>query len=147
MPRKGTSMKLNRQIVGNTGLYLTCYYLSLLGWNAMPTARNARGIDIVAYSLDGKRYIGIQVKSLSDNTNVPLGKSVDNIIGDFLVIITQVTSSKPTAFILTPEEIKKIIKSFKNKKGNVSHWLQPEEYNKEEFRNAWKKIGRGDSTA
>ena len=34
------------QITGNIGLYYTCYQLSRLGWNVMPTSRNARGIDI-----------------------------------------------------------------------------------------------------
>jgi len=40
------------QITGNIGLYYTCYRLSRLGWNVMPTSRNARGIDIIAYSTD-----------------------------------------------------------------------------------------------
>ena len=57
----------------------------------MPTARNARGIDIVAYSRDGKKYIGIQVKSLSKRAPVPLGKSLDKIMGDFWVIINKAT--------------------------------------------------------
>jgi hypothetical protein len=36
-------MALEPQIIGNAGLYYWCYRLSLLGWNVMPTARNARG--------------------------------------------------------------------------------------------------------
>ncbi len=32
------TMKLDSQIVGNAGLYFTCYRLSLLGCNAMPAA-------------------------------------------------------------------------------------------------------------
>ena len=43
-------MSLNLQITGNLGLYDCCYKLSLLGWNVMPTARSARGVDIIAYS-------------------------------------------------------------------------------------------------
>ena len=66
-------MKLDTQIVRNVGLYFVCYRLSLLGWNVMPTARNARGIDIVAYSTDERRYLELQVKSLSKLTPVPLG--------------------------------------------------------------------------
>ena len=31
----------------------------------MPTARNARGIDIIAYNKNGTRFIGVQVKALS----------------------------------------------------------------------------------
>ncbi len=29
------------QVVGNVGLFYVCYKLSRLGWNVMPTARNA----------------------------------------------------------------------------------------------------------
>ncbi len=98
-------MKLSAQIVGNTGLYFVCYKLSLLGWNTMPTARNARGIDVVVYNRDAERYLGIQVKSLSKLAPVPLGTSLDNLMGDFCVIVNRIIS-EPTAFILTPREIK-----------------------------------------
>lgn len=37
----------NQQTVGNIGLFYVCYRLSRLGWNVMPTSRNARGVDIV----------------------------------------------------------------------------------------------------
>jgi hypothetical protein len=56
-------VKLDPQITGNVGLYYSCYRLSLLGWNVMPTARNARGVDIIAYDSIASRFIGIQVKS------------------------------------------------------------------------------------
>ncbi len=137
-------MKLDAQVVGNAGLYLTCYYLSLLGWNAMPTARNARGIDIVVYSRDSKRYLGIQVKSLSKRAPVPLGKSLDNIVGDFWVIINRVIS-EPTFFILTPDEIKERAHCGE-KDGRVSYWLQPKDYELDEFQGAWQRIGRGESS-
>ncbi len=138
-------MKLDAQIVGNAGLYFVCHKLSLLGWSAMPTARNARGIDVVAYSRDGERYLGIQVKSLSKRAPVPLGTSLDNLMGDFWVIINNVIS-EPAAFILTPHEIKK--RAHRGEKdGRISFWLQPKDYEIEEFREAWHRIGRGDGTA
>jgi hypothetical protein len=40
----------DNQLVGNIGLYYICYELSRLGWNVLPTSRNARGIDLVIYS-------------------------------------------------------------------------------------------------
>ncbi len=138
-------MKLDAQIVGNAGLYFTCYHLSLLGWNVMPTARNARGIDIVAYSRDGKRYLGMQVKSLSKRAPVPLGTSIDDLMGDFWIIISQVIS-KPAAFILTPDEIKQ--RAHRGEKdGRISYWLQPKDYESDVFRDAWHRIGRGDGAA
>jgi len=135
-------MKLDAQIVGNAGLYYTCFRLSLLGWNVMPTARNARGIDIVAYSRDGKRYLGIQVKSLSKRAPVPLGASIENLMGDWWVIINKL-SSEPTAFILTPDEVKRLVHRGE-KAGRISYWLQPNSYEDDRFREAWERIGRGD---
>ena len=138
-------MKLDAQVVGNAGLYYVCYRLSLLGWNVMPTARNTRGIDIVAYSRDGKRYLGIQVKTLSKRAPVPLGKSLERLMGDFWVIVNKVASD-PTAFILTPEEVKELAHRGE-KGGRVSFWLQPNAYDIDQFREAWARIGRGDVEA
>lgn len=138
-------MKLNTQIIGNAGLYFACYRLSLLGWNAMPTTRNARGIDVVAYSRDGKQYVGIQVKSLSKRSPVPLGTTLDNLMGDYWVIISKVIS-EPTAFILSPDEIRRLAHRGE-KDGRVSFWLQPNAYDTKEFIEAWDRIGRGDSPA
>lgn len=135
-------MKLDSQIVGNAGLYFTCYHLSLLGWNAMPTSRNARGIDVVAYSRDGKRYLGIQVKSLSRRSPVPLGRSLEKVMGNFWVVVNRV-SSAPKAFVLTPEEVKRLAHRGE-KNGRVSFWLQPNTYDNDRFREAWDRIGRGD---
>jgi hypothetical protein len=35
------------QVIGNIGMYYAAYRLSQQGWNVMPTARNARGVDRV----------------------------------------------------------------------------------------------------
>ena len=76
-------MKLETQIVGNIGMYYACYQLSKSGWNVMPTARNAKGIDIIAYSPNGKSFLGIQVKTLSKRNPIPVGSSLDKVMGDF----------------------------------------------------------------
>ena len=73
-----SKQKRQTQIVGNAGMYYVCYRLSLLGWNAMPTSRNAKGVDIVAYSPDGNAFVGIQVKTLSSPTHVPIGKVIED---------------------------------------------------------------------
>ena len=83
-------MKLDPQVTGNVGLYYCCYRLSLLGWNVMPTARNARGVDIVAYDSTASKFIGVQVKALSKRDPVPLGTNLDKIMGDFWVIINSI---------------------------------------------------------
>jgi hypothetical protein len=132
---------LNPQLTGNVGLYYCCYRLSLLGWNVMPTARNARGVDIVAYSGDATRYVGIQVKSLSKRNPVPLGNSLDKVMGDFWVIINRI-AVQPTAFVMLPQEV--IARAHRGEKdGKVSYWLQPTEYDQDAFREAWARIGHG----
>jgi hypothetical protein len=112
--------KRSNHIIGNVGLYFACYRLSLLGWNVMPTARNARGIDIVAYSTNGSRFLGLQVKALSKCAAVPLGHDLDRITGDFWIIVANIASGTPESFILTPAEVRE-------RAGRAStglYWLQ-----------------------
>ncbi len=132
---------LRPQIIGNVGLYYTCYRLSLLDWNVMPTARNARGIDIIAYDADASHFIGVQVKTLSKRNPVPIGTKLDNIMGDFWVIVDNVTQ-EPRAFIMLPSEVKEMVHRGE-KDGRVSYWLQPTSYDRDEFREAWSRIGHG----
>ena len=135
-------MSLNPQITGNVGLYYCCYRLSLLGWNVMPTARNARGVDIIAYSADGSRFLGIQVKALSKRNPVPLGPSLQKCTGDFWIIVNKVTSASPSAFVLKPSEVTKLAHRGE-KDGRISFWLQPNSYDQPKFKEAWDRIGHG----
>lgn len=133
---------LDPQLTGNVGLYYCCYRLSLLGWNVMPTARNARGVDIIAYSRDASRFVGVQVKALSKRSPVPLGTSLDRIMGDFWVIVNKVAAPTPSAFILLPSEVRE--RAHRGEKdGRVSYWLQPGDYEQDPFREAWERIGHG----
>lgn len=141
IPNNGTG-SLNPQLTGNVGLYYCCYRLSLLGWNVMPTARNARGVDIIAYSADASRFVGVQVKALSKRSPVPLGTSLDKIMGDFWVIVNRIVSRSPSAFILLPSEVRE--RAHRGEKdGRVSYWLQRGDYERDPFREAWERIGHG----
>lgn len=107
----------------------------------MPTARNARGVDIIAYSRDASRFVGIQVKALSKRHPVPLGTSLDKIMGDFWVIMNRVSSS-PCTFVLLPSEVSE--RAHRGEKdGRISYWLQPRDYEGDQFREAWARIGHG----
>ena len=134
-------MKLDPQLTGNVGLYYCCYHLSLLGWNVMPTARNARGVDIIAYNKDASRFIGVQVKALSKRNPVPLGGSLDKCMGDFWIIVNKVTTA-PSAFIMLPSEVLQLAHRGE-KDGRVSYWLQPNSYDQMPYREAWARVGRG----
>src|SRR5829696_9035487 len=88
----------NNQVVGNVGLFYVCYKLSRLGWNVMPTARNARGVDVVSYSQDAAVTLTIQVKALSRRSPVPLGGNLDHLFASFVVICRHVIQEHPECF-------------------------------------------------
>jgi hypothetical protein len=132
-----------QQVTGNAGMYFVAYRLSQLDWNVMPTSRNARGVDLLIYDADAQVKKAIQVKALSKRNNVPLGKSKDNLMGDFWIIVIDV-ATKPFCFILTPEEVQQYARRFE-KEGKTSFFLQAGQYDKPEFREAWDRIGRGGS--
>ena len=134
--------KLAAQVVGNVGLYYVCYRLSRLGWNVMPTTRNARGIDVLIYNQDATRSFTIQVKALSKASPVPLGGTLDRLMGDFFIVCRKVRTDAPECFVLIPSEVKSLAhKGEKN--GKTSYWLQPAQYSQERFRDAWSRIGYG----
>jgi hypothetical protein len=142
MRTKFSCRSVDSQTIGNIGLYYTCYRLSLDGWNVMPTARNAKGIDILAYSQDGQKRILIQVKTLSKKNPVPLGGKLDNLFADFVVVCVRSYSNEPDCFVLTPDEIKQLAhKGIKD--GKISWWLQPKDYYCEKFKQKWDRIGSG----
>ena len=110
----------------------------------MPTSRNAKGIDVLAYNTKASKIIGIQVKSLSKRAPVPLGKSIENVIGDFWVIVNNLAEN-PRFYILLPEEIKSLAHRGE-KDSRISYWLQPREYEKSGYLEAWSRIGFGHAT-
>lgn len=134
------------QVVGNVGLFYVCYRLSRLGWNVMPTARNAKGIDVLIYSQDAKRTYSVQVKALSKKNPVPLGAHTDGLIGDFFVVCCNVASDDRKCFVLTPAEVQMLAhRGVKDDK--TSCWLQPKHYDRPEFKEKWERIGKGSLAA
>jgi len=131
--------KPETHIVGNIGLFYACYRLSRIGWNVMPTTRNARGIDIIAYSPDASQFIGVQVKALSKVSPVPLGKTLDNIMADWWIIVTKAVTEQPLAFIMRPNEVRE--RAHRGvKEDRVSFWLQPNAYQQDQFRENWQRL-------
>jgi hypothetical protein len=131
--------KYRPQIVGNIGLFHACYRVSLLGWIVMPTTRNARGIDIIAYSPDASRFLTMQVKSLSKDPGVPLGRTLDNIIAQYWIIINGAVSKEPVAFVMLADEVRE--RAIRHEKdGKPSYWLSPRDYIQDKFRNKWERL-------
>ncbi|HPG35108.1 MAG TPA: hypothetical protein PLG63_02125 [bacterium] len=132
-------MTKNNQITGNIGLYYVCYVLSKKGFNAIPTARNAKGVDIIVYNEDCSKMVGVQVKTLSKRNPVPLGSSKKQSEKVIWVIVNEVRAEKHNTYIMTSEEIEeKTVAKVKN--GKTSCWLQPKDYCKNEYSEKWDKI-------
>jgi hypothetical protein len=134
--------KLPRQIVGNAGLFYVCHKLSALGWNAMPTSRNARGVDVMCFSLDGKKRLLLQIKSLSKRNPLMLGSDLGKLMGDYWVIVVNATGAKPDCHILKPQQVKSLAEPGKMA-GKAQHWLQAGDFAVENFHERWELIGRG----
>lgn len=91
--------------------------------------------------ITGTDFIGVQVKALSKRNPVPLGGSLEKVMGNFWVIVNNLLK-EPAAFILLPSEVKALA-ARGEKDGRVSYWLQPTAYDKPEFGEAWTRIGYG----
>ena len=89
-----------RQMTGNKALYHVCYKLSELGWNAMPTARNAAGVDILCVNEEGSQTISVQVKGRGKRDRaLSIPPSRDRIMGDFWIVVTELDCGTPTCYI------------------------------------------------
>ncbi len=141
---------LSKQIVANVGLYWTSYRLSLGGWNALPTSRNAKGVDLIIYNEDASKTATIQVKSLSKlvristRTGLPTGQDVgvgsrSHMMANYYVICTGVANAEdiPSCFILTRAEA---VKALAADADGEQEWLDHKRYGVEANREAWAKI-------
>jgi hypothetical protein len=128
----------NTHITGNVGLYFVCYKLSAMGWNVMPTARNAKGIDIIAYNSNMTKMISIQVKTLNKKANVFVNNKSENITGKYWIIVNNI-EKEPRSFILLSSEVKKRLSYGIGKSGKVAYWLPLKRY--KEFEERWERIG------
>ncbi len=128
----------NKQRTGNMGLFYTCYRLSRMGWNVLPTIRNAKSIDIVGYNENGDKTIKIQCKGSSNEQSIGPFKDKNDIIADFFIIINNVYE-EPTAYILTKKDVRDNLTHNK-----VGYWIEKKDYlKKDEFKERWDKIGYG----
>jgi hypothetical protein len=130
--------KLPPHLVRNAGVFYVCHRLSQRGWNAIPRMRYAKGPNVVIDSEDTKRTWRLKVRSLSKRDPVPLGKD-PRIDADWVVVCIGVTDS-PRCFVLTPDEV--ITLANRDKHGE-NHWLEPLQYDTEEFAERWDRIGSG----
>jgi hypothetical protein len=112
---RAEGVTMARQVVGNIGMFYAAYRLSQHGWNVMPTSRNARGVDLLAYDVSAHIFKGIQVKALSRRDNVRLGNTLDKFMGDWWIIVTNAATTVPVCFIMEPREVKQLARRSEKK--------------------------------
>lgn len=132
MRTKFSIKSVPRQTIGNIGLYYASYWLSIFGWNVLPTSRNAKGVDLFIYSQDGLKKLSIQIKTLSKPNTVSLGGNLDNIISDYFIICARNYPDSPDCYILKTAEIKGI--AYRCGKDRDSFWLQRKDYEKKSLK-------------
>ena len=131
--------KLPQRLVRNAGVFYVCHRLSQMGWNAMPTMRYSSGPNVVIDSEDAERTWRLNVRSLTKRDPVPLGKD-PNIDADWVVVCTRARTDSPRCYVLTPDEVSKLAN--RDKHGD-NYWLEPMQYDAEEFAERWGRIGSG----
>jgi hypothetical protein len=129
---------IRHQITGNSGLNYVAWQLSRRGWHVMPTIRNARGSDLIVTNDDETMFFGVQSKALSKRNSIGLGLSLDELRSDWWVITVNANSDKPTCYILALDDVRRI--ASRDKGGKRQYWLEPRDYEQDEFREAWGRF-------
>ena len=130
-------MPRNNQITGNVGMYYACYQLSKLGLNVMPTARNAKGADILAYAADQSRFLTFQVKAMTKRTNISLGKTLDSVTCDWWLVVVD-AYGHPVTYVMTPDEVRQSAKLYRE-----TWWAQGAVFDNPGTRDRWDRIADG----
>lgn len=130
--------KNRHQFTGNAGLSYAAWQLSRRGWHVVPTIRNARGSDMLVTDADETIQFGVQSKALSKRQAVPLGTKIDDLRSEWWVVTINANSDNPTCYIMRKEEVR--LRASQDKNGGA-YWLEPRDYDHDEFRNAWDRIG------
>lgn len=147
-----------KQMTGNIGLFYVCFCLSRMGWNVLPTSRNAWGPDVLIYSQDAKQKFTIQVKSLAERKAAGFGTKLEKLVEDFVVVCNGVVKpdGNPDCFILKRDEVIEVFKKQDAKKRESKelenpdkqnkqdqYWLEPKDYDSDDFREKWNRIEQG----
>jgi hypothetical protein len=137
--RRVEEKKLPQRMVRNAGGFYVCYRLSQMAWNAQPSMRYAKGPNVVIDSEDEMHTCSLKVRSLSKRDPIPLGKD-PHIDADWVVVCTRARTDIPECYVMTPDEVSKL--AHRDKHGD-SYWLEPLQYDTEQFAERWNRIGYG----
>jgi hypothetical protein len=151
-------MANSKQITGNIGLYHAARELSLMGWNVMPTVRNAKGADLYASSEDERTIHPVQVKTHSGKPeDTQLGLYPERLVTPWWVFVVYARTTEVVCYLLTLDEIRQRMSRDPGTRSQKpeherNFWLHKRFYtpgsNQELIiaRNAWHRLGTPKST-
>jgi hypothetical protein len=83
-------------------------------------------------------FWGVQSKALSKRSAVGLGQDLSGLQSKWWIITTHANSDSPICYIMKREEVRALASQDRN---GGAYWLDPPAYDRDEFRNAWHRIG------
>lgn len=104
----------------------------------MPTIRNAKGSDLIVTDADETVFFGVQSKALSKRSSVGLGLALETLRSDWWVITVNANTDSPVCYVLSLQDVRRI--ATRDKGGEQRYWLEPRDYEREEFREAWHRL-------
>lgn len=146
-------MANDKQITGNIGLYHAARELSRMGWNVMPTARNAKGADLYASSADERTICPVQVKTHGGKPqDTSLGFNPEGLVTPWWIFVVYARTPEIACYLLTLDEIRqRMTRDPGTRTQKLEHersfWLDRRFYTPgsdrelTEARNAWHRLG------
>lgn len=146
-------MSNDKQITGNIGLYHVAKELSLVGWNVMPTVRNAKGADLYAASADERTIRPLQVKTHSGKPeDITLGVNTDHLVTPWWVVVVYARTADVCCYVFSLDEIQTLkVRDPGTRSGKEEHerlfWFAKKLYTPggphevKEALNAWHRLG------
>ena len=146
-------MSNDKQITDNIGLYHVARELSLVGWNVMPTVRNARGADLYAASSDERTIRPIQIKTHSGRPeDTRLGVDTDHLVTPWWVFVVYARTEDISCYVFSIDEIQTLkVRDPGTRSGKEEierlFWFPRKLYTPsgqneiKEARNAWHRLG------
>jgi len=99
-------MATDSQLIGIAGVHLACAELTLKGYIATLTSRNAEGIDILVSNRAGSKTKSIQVKTTRKNKDWLLNEKSENLSSEnFLYIFVDINKENKAEFHIVPSKI------------------------------------------
>jgi hypothetical protein len=146
-PEDGAALAESAQLAPSyRGATVTPYQVRIMGFNHARRTLEARGwhIEPVGRGTTRLRCISsdgtatrVQVRSLrKPDEHLPVGNSLEELYGNFWIIVTDATAEHPTTFVLRVDEVKALA----HRAGQ--YWIDYPHYVRQEWRERWDRIGK-----